>query len=172
MFKNYKSLNCLCTKEYMPVCAISPDGYLNTYSNQCTAECNDATTSYSGVCNSDCICPEVYMPVCALVNGSVKIYSNKCFASCEKATIISNKECDISCAGGYIDGDTWTSSDGCSQYYCDNGIIQTAIIDCQWDLPCLIPIYIPGECCPICFKDLTLQELITYIIVFVRNTFN
>ena len=78
---------CLCTMEYMPVCATTTN---TTYGNECEARCAGESTVNNGPCTdpkiSDplpppCACPRDYTPVCD-IDGDVT-YPNKCFADCQ-----------------------------------------------------------------------------------------
>ena len=41
---------CICTQEYVPVCARARDGTPRTYSNACRARCDQATLIGPGPC--------------------------------------------------------------------------------------------------------------------------
>ncbi len=44
------NVNCICTADYVPVCARKPDGRLETYSNACRAGCEGAKVVRKGKC--------------------------------------------------------------------------------------------------------------------------
>jgi len=72
---------CACTADHNPVCGLK-NGKKKTYSNECTAECESATSITQGPCYQGrpklCACQAVNRPVCA--NG--KQYANGCSARC------------------------------------------------------------------------------------------
>ena len=81
--------NCVCTKEYEPVCGKNGE----TYGNACMANCEQVEIAYRGKCKDpspNCICTMEYAPVCG-VNG--RTYGNACAANCEKVEIAYKGEC-------------------------------------------------------------------------------
>jgi hypothetical protein len=92
----------LCSDLYIPVCTTDNQ----TYPNQCTADCANATVTCKHACpcakpksmvekvddmkTSRCICPAIYAPVCTKGN---KTYSNQCIAECSDAIVTCKHAC-------------------------------------------------------------------------------
>lgn len=97
-------VNCVCTKEFSPVCGNDGVIYNNPCLFQCAARCNPKLhqlESCNQICTKpcnphDCICNHKFAPVCG---SDAKTYSNKCLFECaaccdHKLTILFNGECE------------------------------------------------------------------------------
>jgi len=79
------SNNCICSLEYAPVCALSPQGDTLTFTNICFAICEGYNPNEIFDCDGGepCICPDIYDPVCIQgMNGMVITFNNECEAQC------------------------------------------------------------------------------------------
>jgi hypothetical protein len=94
----------LCSDLYIPVCTTDNQ----TYPNQCTADCANATVTCKHACpygkrksiaekvdkmaKSKCpgLCSDLYIPVCTTDNQT---YPNQCIADCSNATVTCKHAC-------------------------------------------------------------------------------
>jgi len=86
--------NGLCTDEYLPVCALTKNGPLQTFSNACYAKRAGAAVVYPGACPF--FCPWSYAPVCGRIGGAKptnKTYPNWCFAKLDGAVVLAQGPC-------------------------------------------------------------------------------
>jgi len=81
----------VCPFIFQPVCARTPSGALQTFSNACVAKAAKATVVHPGACNV--FCPLIFAPVCGRKNGVNRTYSNSCVAMADGAVVLANGAC-------------------------------------------------------------------------------
>lgn len=99
--------------------------------------------------------PENTCNTCACVDGKLDCTTEICPVVACGVTVKNSGDCCETCKGClyesqvYDSGSSWTSvADPCLSCQCNEGIVTCAQLHCV--VPCINPVSVPGQCCPIC----------------------
>jgi hypothetical protein len=91
-----QSARGVCPQIHQPVCAVTPQGIRQTFSNACFARAARARVLHPGACVGGPFCIMLFNPVCAVdpATGRRKTYPSLCEAENANARWLSNGSCE------------------------------------------------------------------------------
>jgi hypothetical protein len=86
----------VCTKEFLPVCAVNEKGARRVFGNQCAAVAAGFHVLHAGYCHRGTGCPKILKPVCAIdpLNRQPTTYGNLCVSEKANATFVRDGTCN------------------------------------------------------------------------------